>query len=226
MLILTGDTRSACNLAVLEERRWGRMCVAKTPKPYPYEPWGFDCRAFPAWQQVGCPIGLTQDSWAMLWDADDFEQWLETCRNVAMPPRIAVCPDIPGSMESLEWSLMWRESLPSDWPWYLALQDGMTPEAVTDVAHLFTGFFLGGSDAFKLTAQGWCDLAHFCGKKFHYARAGTRKKLQHAYAVGADSLDSSYPLWTKHRFWQFGQWVDGLGLQETFEFAGVRDLSI
>ena len=94
---------------------------------------------------------------------------------------------------------------------------------VMDVAHLFTGLFLGGSDKFKFSAQMWCDAAHSMGKKFHYARAGTRAKLQHAYAIGSDSLDSSYPLWTKHRFWQFGQWVDGLGLQGQFQWLEKRE---
>src|SRR5208282_428919 len=226
MLILIGDTRSACNLAVLRERRWGRMCVQNNPAPYPFEPWGFDNRAFKAWQDAGFPGGLTQEDWCILWDSSDFEAWLETCRKVPMPPKIAIVPDIPASAESLAWSVMWRQTLPNDWPWYLALQDGMRMGDVMDVAHLFDGFFLGGSDQFKLTAQMWCDAAHFAGKKFHYGRAGTRTKLHHAHAVGADSLDSSYPLWTKHRFWQFGQWVDGLGLQQSFEFTALRELTI
>jgi len=197
------------------------MYVRTGPKPYPYEPWGFDCRAFKAWQDAGFPVGLTQNDWSVLWDSVDFENWLEVCRTVPMPPKIAVVPDIPGSAESLQWSLRWRSRLPNDWPWYLSVQDGMSVGHVLSVAHLFDGIFLGGTDRFKLTAQVWCDLAHFCGKKFHYARAGTRSKLQHAYAIGADSLDSSYPLWTKRRFWQFGQWVDGLGLQRTFDYAEV-----
>lgn len=214
MRILIGDTRSACNVAVLRERCAGRMCVRDTPDPYPFEPWGFDNGAFKAWQDAGFPHGLTSDDWAILYDVEGFERRLEKARDVPMAPYMAVVPDIPSAgLNSLAYSVMWRMSLPSDWPWYLALQDGMTMGAVTDVAHLFSGFFLGGTDKFKLSAQSWADLAHFHGKKFHYARAGTRKKVQHAFAVGADSLDSSFPLWTKQRFATFWQWIDGLGLQ-------------
>ena len=119
MLILVGDTRSACNVTVLQEKRWGRMCVEKTPKPYPYEPWGFDCRAFKAWQDAGFPVGLTQDDWCILWDAVDFEKWLETCRAMPMPPKVAVVPDIPASKESLAWSLMWRSTLPNGLDFFL-----------------------------------------------------------------------------------------------------------
>ena len=86
MLILIGDTRSHCNLAVLRKRRWGRMCVAKTPDPYQYEPWGFDCRAFKAWQDAGFPVGLTEEDWCILWDAADFEKWLAICRDIRSPP--------------------------------------------------------------------------------------------------------------------------------------------
>ena len=222
MLILIGDTRSHVSVATLQARRWGRMCVANRPDPYPYEPWGFDCRAFKAWQDAGFPVGLAQDNWCILWGAEEFERWLEVCRAISMPPKVAVVPDIPGSAESLEWSVMWRSQLPNDWPWYLPVQDGMRMGHVMNVIHLFDGLFLGGTDRFKLTAQVWSDAAHFAGKKFHYGRAGTRRKLHHAHAVGADSLDSSYPLWTKRRFWQFQQWVDGLELLNPFEFAEVR----
>lgn len=42
-----------------------------------------------------------------------------------------------------------------------------------------------------------CVVAHRHLKPFHYGRAGTLRKLQHAFAIGANSLDSSFPLWTK-----------------------------
>jgi hypothetical protein len=219
MKILIGDTRSATNVAFIQERGWGRMCVEARPKPYQFEPWGFDNQAFKTWQDVGFVPNLTEDDWCILWACEAYERRLAAARECATPPYIAIVPDIPASAASLGYSVMWRESLPNDWPWYLALQDGMTMAGVRDVAHMFDGLFLGGSDKFKLGAQVWCDLAHFCGKKFHYARAGTRRKVLHAHAIGADSLDSSFPLWSKERFHKFSLWIEGLGLQQTMEYV-------
>lgn len=221
MKILIGDTRSRENIEVLQRRRWGRMFVAEKPTPTMYEPWGFDNLAFKSWQDADFHCGLTIDDWCILWDAAHYEDRLQAAYESVCDPYIAIVPDIPGSPHSLEWSLSWMSDLPRDWPWYLAVQDGMTHQRVAEVAHLFQGLFLGGSDAFKLTAYGWAKLAHACGKKFHYGRAGTRRKVHHAHAVGADSLDSSYPLWTKPRFRQFQHWIDGLGLQSDLELIAT-----
>ena len=70
---------------------------------------------------------------------------------------------------------------------------------VEKVIDRFDGLFMGGSDDFKREAQDWCNLAHIHGKRFHYARAGTERKIKHAIRIGADSLDSSFPLWTMDR---------------------------
>ncbi len=58
--------------------------------------------------------------------------------------------------------------------------------------HKIAGLFLGGTDAFKdREAAYWRGVAHAAGVRFHYARAGTPRKFQHAMLVRADSLDSS-----------------------------------
>lgn len=64
----------------------------------------------------------------------------------------------------------------------------------------FDGIFLGGTDSFKATAKTWCELAHDNGKLFHYARASTPKKIDEAFRVEADSLDSAFPLWKAERW--------------------------
>jgi len=116
---------------------------------------------------------------------------------------MAVAPDVVcGGLRSLEFSLAWLARLPP-WPWYLAVQDGMGVDDVEAAIHLFDGIFLGGSDDFKWTARYWCDLAHAHGKKFHFARAGTLKKVTFARRIGADSCDSAFPLWSMRRFEQF-----------------------
>jgi hypothetical protein len=121
-------------------------------------------------------------------------------------PYLAVVPDIPAQgLYSLEYSLWWVERLPVMWPWYLAVQDGMTVCDVEPVIGRFAGVFLGGTDDFKLTASAWCSLAHRHQKKFHYARAGIISKIRHAVACGADSIDSAYAVFEQDRF---DRWIE------------------
>lgn len=186
--ILVGETRSRKNIEFLRSHGWGRIFCTNRPTPYPFEPWAFDNGAFVAWTS------------GKEFPEATFLRRLEIALKTNSDPIVAVCPDIvAGGMASLEFSVRWLERLPSYWPWYLAVQDGMTADAVLEVSHLFAGIFLGGTDKFKLTAYRWSRLAHFADKKFHYGRAGTLRKLAHAHAVGADSCDSSFPLWTSKR---------------------------
>lgn len=204
MLVMLGDTRSHRNVRLLKSLRWGRMCVRDTPDPYLGEKYGFDNGAFPAHLR-GMPFPQS-----------DFQRRLEKALKVPADPWLAVAPDIvAGGLHSLEFSLAWIEKLPRHWPWYLAVQDGMLPEDVAPVLHLFSGIFLGGSDKFKGRAFTWCKFAHSNQKKFHYARAGTREKIKHAYMVGSDSMDSSFPLWTHERMSQFIAHIGGLRVQGT-----------
>ena len=176
------------SLAWMREQGWGRMICFRPFTPYLHEKWGFDNGAFDSWQN-GNP-----------WDEFAYLERLERARRFDCDPLVAVVPDIvAGGCESLEFSMKWLYRLPHDWPWYLAVQDGMEPKDVEQVLHMFSGVFLGGTDKFKTQAYRWAKLAHGAGKKFHYGRCGTIRKLRHAVRVGADSLDSSYPLWTKRR---------------------------
>ncbi len=191
MRILLGDTRSRRNQELFQVNGWGRMFASDRPFPpffYPSEVWGFDNGAFVAWTRGNqFPEGV-------------FLRRLDAALRVETGPAVAVCPDIvAGGLRSLEFSVNWLKRLPSSWPWYLAVQDGTTRDAVLEVVHLFAGIFLGGTDRFKLTAYRWSRLAQFAGKKFHYGRAGTLRMIRHAYAVEADSLDSNFPLWTVDR---------------------------
>ncbi len=209
-LVLVGDTRSRKNIESLTALGWGRMFVTRPPRPFPFEKWGFDNGAFGAWIR-GQPF-----------PQDDFTRRLDEAQNAPSDPYLAVCPDIVANgCQSLEFSLKWRTGAlrEVDWPWYLAVQDGMTPNDVRPHLHLFSGIFLGGSDRFKSTAYRWCMLAHTNRLKFHYARASTPGKLLSAFKVGADSCDSSFPLWTAARMKIFGQRWNGLIDQACIEFG-------
>lgn len=214
MQVIVGETRSRRNIATLQEHGWGRMFVVRPPTPFPFEKWCFDNKAFKTWQDVGFPIGLSMDDWMILWDSEDFERRLKLAEAIDSDPYMAVTPDIPGAgLASLEFSLMWRLDLANRWPWYLAVQDGMTEKDVEPHLYMFAGIFLGGSDKFKGTALQWCKLAHRHQRKFHYGRAGTKDKLKHAYMVGSDSCDSSFPLWTMDRMREFVAHMGGLRAQ-------------
>ena len=211
MKVFLGDTRGK-GVAFLRERGWGRMFAKdRTIGPlYPFERWAFDNGAFEAYRK-GFPF-----------PEEIFLKRLDAALKVNSDPTVAVVPDkVAKGMESLEFSLRWRERLPDFWPWYLAVQDGMTHDAVLEVAHLFAGIFLGGTDRFKWRAYSWCRLAHFCDKPFHYGRAGTLSKLRHAFHIDADSLDSNFPLWTKQRRQTFADELLALQNQDAprFEFA-------
>jgi hypothetical protein len=189
--VIVGDTRSFRWASVLETMGWGRMYVQQRFEPYSGERWAFDNGAFIWWKQ------------GESFQTDTFLKRLEKARSMGRPG-MAICPDIPAQgPESLEFSIRWREALPNDWPWYLAVQDGMTPASVMPHITRFAGVFLGGSNEFKRQAPQWAAFAHHFGKPFHYGRCGTLGKLDNAEHCKADSLDSSFPLWTEKRFQAF-----------------------
>ena len=208
-----GDTRSRRNLAGLRSRQWSRMFATRRPTPFLFEKWGFDNGSHEAWRDAGFPIGLTVDDWCALFPVEEFEHRLEEAEAVGSDPYVAVVPHIPGSAESLAYSVEWRKDIMNGWPWYLAVQDGMTVEAVEHVLHMFAGILLGGTEAFTLTAHGWARLAHKHHRRFHYARAKTPRKVRHAFAVGADSLDSTFDCWKKVQTKELCNAWDSLGLQ-------------
>lgn len=200
MQILTGDTRSHTNVNLLMQHGWGRMYQESAPKPFPGEPWGFDNCAFLYYRR------------GTEFDADAYCRRLDLAMQVGTP-YIAVVPDVvAGGTASLDFSWDWfgvKRVLPDNWPWYLAVQDGMSRRDVEGVIRGgWTGLFLGGTNRFKQqTAWMWRELAAEFGIKFHYGRAGTLKKVEHAKVIKADSLDSAFPLWTKERFARFIKYV-------------------
>ena len=192
--VLISETTCIDHLRKIRSLGWGRMFCQRAITPFEGELHGFDNGAFLDWR-AGSAFN----------EKRFISKYKEAQRFHA--PYIAVTPDLVArGSESLAHSIAWRGRL-NNWPWYLAVQDGMTVEGVRDALPLFSGIFLGGTDKFKLGAFKWCELAHSEGKPFHYARAGTITKLRHAIKIGADSIDSSFPLWTHARFDRFSaQW--------------------
>jgi hypothetical protein len=185
-------------VAMMQALGWGRMWITRMAEPYPGEPWGVDNGAFRDYL-AGRPF-----------NTDRFRRQLDRCLPFGRP-FLAIAPDIVGGgLASLEFSLDWLDHLPADWPWYLALQNGITTEDVAPHLERFAGLFLGGDTRFKGSAPSWARLAHEHGKPFHYGRAGTLRKLAHAIEAGADSIDSAFPMWTHERWETFAhRWMHG-----------------
>lgn len=109
-------------------------------------------------------------------------------------PDFAVCPDLVArGLESLRFSISWRRDLPGDWPWYLAVQDGMAVADVEPELGPFGGVFVGGTSEWKLrTLPGWAALARRAGKALHVGRVNSLSRAFYAARVcGADSFDGT-----------------------------------
>lgn len=205
-IVILGETHGANFVATIRRLGWGRMWLTKKPVPYEDEPWAFDNGAYSAWTH------------GRSFDSDTFQRRLEQAVKVGVP-RVAVAPDIVAAgARSLEFSVEWLPQLPAGWPWYLAVQDGMDSGDVEDALDVFAGLFLGGTTGFKRTADQWARLARSHGKAFHYGRASLPRRVDHACRIGADSLDTAFPLWTRERFEGFvDHWLHG-SKQRPFPF--------
>lgn len=202
MIAYVGATGKYEFVAALRESSVGRIFqrgrIPNEDTLYPGERWCFDNGAYSDF--------LNRREF----NADQFIEDIARIEKGALRPMFAVCPDLVGSADSLEFSIGWRERLP-DWRWYLAVQDGMDLDAVHEVLgdERFAGLFLGGTNEFKArTAHQWCVLAHACGLPAHYGRASVPRKMRLAWRLGYDSFDTSFPLWERRRFWEFIQVVD------------------
>lgn len=205
MQILIGDGGGERLKKICQQHGVGRMLAQNWPKLYEGEPWGFDNGAYGFFlknQEIGPysqESGEAHGKFLMR-----LNRAIKLAEDVG-PPYMAILPDVvAGGDKSLEISLSWIGKLPQ-WPWYLAVQDGMDPAKVIDIIDQVDGIFLGGSDNYKKYAGWWCKIAHHHRKKFHFGRAGTLNKLAAAIMIGSDSLDSAFPLWTKDRLWSFIQ---------------------
>ena len=165
------------------------MWIARTRNIYTYagEPWGLDNGAFRDWAE------------RKPFDGDQFQRVLDKALQHPKP-LLAVIPDAPGNatgtMNMLD---EWLPTLP-DLPWYVAVQDGMEPEHLE--GYPISGVFLGGTNRYKATAPLWREWTHQNGLPFHFGRCGTPNKVAFAMEVGADSIDSAFPMWSEAR-WNF-----------------------
>lgn len=187
MIVLLGERHSMKIRAMADAHHWGEMYIYSKPRDN-FHRSGFDNGAYLDWIN-----GRT-------FDESRYLSALEVAMDQPYLPYMAVVPDLVGQgNHSLDFSMRWLFRLPTGWPWYLAVQDGMEPWRVEEVIHHFDGLLLGGTDGFKREAADWKNIARIHCKRFHFARAGTELKIKQALRLGADSIDSSFPLWSMDR---------------------------
>jgi hypothetical protein len=145
---------------------------ARDPKEIQYF---LDNGAFAAWKHK------------RLWDEGPFLKLVEKYPDY----EFVVAPDIVcGGRQSLVRSLEYVGKIPG--ALYLAVQDGMQGNTVSEYIDYFDGLFIGGSIPWKFsTARMWADIAHLYGKKCHAGRVGTWEGFVHMHFSGVDSVDTT-----------------------------------
>lgn len=205
MIAYCGETRARKTLASLDAAGIGIVIQRGNFRRPPVRPWFYDNGAFLDWRH------------GKLFDAETWER--ESLRVLAceQPPAFLVLPDIVASAESLAFSLNWAERLPATTtPLALVVQDGTTP-ATLPWSERFDVLFVGGTLAWKLaTGASWCQAAKERGRLSHVGRVGTVARVRWAHAAGADSIDSSLPLWSTEQLRGFVRALHDANAQTSF----------
>lgn len=203
MIVYLADTRSRKLLEEMRTRRAGMMIVrGRLRGRTSAVRWAYDNGA---WADFVAQKPFDLHAW---------KQDVEAIGRLPTPqaPDFCVLPDIvAGGKRSLDLSMSWIEDARKwHWNWFLPVQDGMTPEnmprevAQGDIDHLM-GIFVGGSTRWKLEhAASWARWGRSQGYLLHVGRVGTAKRVRHMRAIGASSIDSALPLFSRESwriFW-------------------------
>lgn len=182
MQIYTGSPGgSEAKMERMRELGLGIMLSSEVNKKYAEFPCALDNGAFEAWRR-GYP-----------WSEKRFLDMIERAWASGIELDFIVAPDIVmGGRKSLDRSISWIDRLrPARLA--LAVQDGIQPPDIDVSIHReFAYIFVGGSLAYKwATSKKWVEFAHAHNLKCHIGRCGTLDKMQYAFEIGADSIDST-----------------------------------
>lgn len=199
MKVYVGQTRSAKLVRRLWELGIGE-CTVRGELPPRRRPWFFDNGAFGDWRAE------------RPFDEAQFVADIEAMRLAVDKPDFVVLPDrVAGGLDSLRESLGWVRRL-WDFRLYLAVQDGMTPADLPfneEMLHV-RGLFVGGTLEWKIrTGADWVKAAHRGGRQCHVGRVGTEDRIAWARRIGADSIDSSLPLFSEDNLRRFLRGLKG-----------------
>lgn len=184
-----GNARKLSIVDAILENGWGTMITAAMWRaPKPGISWALDNGAFSAY--------LAGDSI----DPAAFAAFVDNNVSHEHKPDFIVVPDKVADPTSLAFSIEARSIMPDGFSYYLAVQDGMTPDSVRPELEIFDGIFIGGTKAWKLrTARIWSALSKEVGIPSHGGRFGTLYDLRLARAIELDSVDSSS--WCQNPGW-------------------------
>ena len=202
MRVYIGQTRSRSLIAELTELGFGEITQRREVPPRRL-PWALDNGAFGDWTAK------------RPFDETEYRRALEAAALVPTEPDFVVVPDrVAAGLESLSMSLAWVDECRALGRPYLVVQDGMTSPDVDVVIDQFDGLFVGGSLEWKIkTGAHWVREAHRHGKRCHIGRVGTPRRVAWARRIGADSIDSCLPLWSREKMNDFVAAVRGSGPQ-------------
>lgn len=181
-------------------------CASPREMPPRRTPWFLDNGAWPAFRK-GQPF-----------EGNRFLAALRRLPGLPAPDFIVVPDRVAGGLDSLWFSLTWTPYMQRfGLPLYLAVQDGMVEADVQPHVGNYAGIFIGGKDEWKFAAApGWARFAHARGLMCHIGRVGSVRRIRRASFAGADSIDSSQPLWGMTEFRRF---VHAVGQGEMFREA-------
>lgn len=192
MIAYCGETRARKTLAALDAAGIGTVIQRGRYKRPPPRSWVYDNAVFEDHRN------------GRAFDGDTWIAELPRVLEAERAPDFVVIPDMVASADSLAFSLSWLPRVPrSTVPLALVVQNGMKPDAIPWDAR-FDVVFVGGSVDWKLRTGGaWAAAAHAHGKRCHVGRVGSMKRVSWAHAAGADSIDSSLPLWSAEMLERF-----------------------
>ncbi len=176
-----GATTNKESVEQLARGGFGMIIAPQNPKISPIR-YAVDNGAYYCWTRK------------MPWDEKKFLKLLDRVEKFDRVPDFGCAPDIvAGGLRSLEFSMSWVDRLPKEFPWYLAVQDGMTEADVAQVIEKFAGLFVGGTSEWKMrTLPEWVRLAKSKGKKAHVGRVNSLSRAFTACQVcKADSFDGT-----------------------------------
>lgn len=180
MMAYASRTGTRRTLAAMREAGWGLMVSAKgSLRTEGFNRWCLDNGAWTAHQKN---------------EPFDAAAFLTAYRQIGPGADFCILPDIvAGGLDSLAYSLLWREKLgDSLCPLLLAVQDGMAPADVGHLVGRYLGIFVGGTTKFKeQTLPQWGRLARICGAYLHVGRVNTARRVKLCAMAGANSIDGT-----------------------------------
>lgn len=203
MIGYVGQTKSRALIAELRALGIGE---ATQPDEYPprRSPWFQDNGAFKLWR-AGVPFDERRFMDVLT------RMYLADATAHARPDFVVIPDKVAAGAESLAYSMTWVPRLRGCAPLAFVAQDGMTEAEVGQAlssASEIAVLFVGGTLEWKLaTSAGWVKLAHQLGRRCHIGRVGTKPRVQWARAIGADSVDSCTPLFSRDNM---RRWLEGL----------------